>query len=60
MTIDTSSWGWPQWACIVLILLSFASSAGLHGKHRHPHNAGWAFIDLSISLFVLIAGGFFK
>jgi uncharacterized paraquat-inducible protein A len=59
VSIDTSGWGWPQWAMLVLFALDIGVRCVQHGKPREDYNGFAALIDGAIVLFILIAGGFF-
>jgi len=71
MIIETANWGWPQWAYLTLIFLSFALVATAHGRDRlettgdrkgepQRYNAFEKLGSSALVLFILIAGGFFK
>lgn len=58
---DPSVWGWPQWTVMVLLALTFASGAALHGKKRENESFN-GFVSLfrfALWMFLLIFGGFF-
>lgn len=56
----TANWGWPQWAVVVLTALSLLIVSSMHGKPREPWNAFTSLVGSGITLFILIAGGFFR
>jgi predicted exporter len=55
----TAAWHWPQWTLLVLLVLALLGHAVKHGQPRDNHNAFLAFIDFGLTMFILIAGGFF-
>ena len=59
MTDFTSNWDWPQWVWVVLMFLSLLLAAGEHGKPHGPYNFPMSFLSVCVSVFILIAGGFF-
>lgn len=67
MNIDTSAWGWPQWAMLILLFLGFAIRASLHGKpmidketkEPEKYNGFVGAGRFALMLFILTAGGFF-
>jgi hypothetical protein len=67
----TATWGWPQWAILVMMVLSLMIFASKHGDERletsgerkgkpERYNAFVAIIRFGIIMFILIAGGFFS
>lgn len=54
----TSNWGWPQWAMIILTLLSLIQSIRLHNREI-TNSAKSAFASLSVMSLILYGGGFF-
>ncbi len=61
MIIDTTSWGWPQWVWLALMLANIAMGAALHGKPRTGnYSIGTAIVGAFIGLFIVISGGFFS
>ena len=59
MSDFTATWFWPQWVLVAIVLFNLTVAAATHGKPRDNRNAFSAFIDLSVLLFILTAGGFF-
>lgn len=67
MHIDTSHWGWPQWAMLVLLFLGLALHTVNHGKPKidkethepEEYNGFVGLVRFCLFLFVLIAGGFY-
>ena len=55
----TAGWGWPQWALLRLMALTLLGHGVNHGKPREPHNGFLGSFDFALTLFILIAGGFF-
>ncbi|MFC0245790.1 hypothetical protein ACFOLL_12770 [Falsochrobactrum ovis] len=51
--------GWPQITMIVLLALGIGVSAAKHGDPRPPYSIGVALISSAITVWLLIAGGFF-
>ena len=70
MTDFTAHWHWPQWAFVILTILSLLITADRHGKEMlvtagpekgevQRYNFGVSLIRAATWLFILIAGGFF-
>lgn len=67
----TAHWHWPQWAIVALLFLGFVFSSTMHGKPRvqttgdekgqpERYNAFAAMSRVTLWVFILICGGFFK
>lgn len=60
MTIDASSWGWPQWVVLGYVAFGLLLYAALNGKPRiGVHNFPAHLVEYAIMVAVLAFGGFF-
>jgi hypothetical protein len=55
----TATWGWPQWAILIMMMLYLIIGTAMHGKPRPAYDGFAVCIGFAISLFILIATGFF-
>lgn len=60
ITIDYANWGWPQWVLLGLEVLTLAGYISLHGTPRKNYSIGIGIANFSVSMFLLICGGFFS
>ena len=65
--INPSTWSWPQWVIVVLLLLGLLIAVGYHGKPKIgsdgkplEYNGAIALIRAVIWVTCLTAGGFFR
>ena len=54
------NWGWPQWAFVVIPLLSISISAAQSGKEETHSSFGVFLVAKVIQAIVLICGGFYQ
>jgi hypothetical protein len=60
LTLDTSTWGWPQWFMVAIWLLTAILGPFAHGRAKTGHhNYALDLMTVAITGFVLTAGGFF-
>lgn len=58
--MNTDNWDWPQWVMLFLLLLTLVATICLHDRPRPNVNGFFGFVNFSITMWLLIAGGFFK
>lgn len=59
MIIDTTTWHWPQYTMIGLLIFGIVATSFKHGKPQGPYNVSTSIISFIIMITLLVTGGFF-
>lgn len=55
------SWNWPQWTFAILMFISVAVNAAMHGDERKgKYNFPAKLVSTFLTAFILFKGGFWK
>lgn len=58
--MNLALWGWPQFVYAGLVIFSTGLNLANHGKPREPSNFVTSFVSMSLVMWLLYEGGFWK